>query len=246
MNEDFIRNAVQRIPELNPDCIVCSGDITCIGSPAEFHKACKLLEPLTSSADYDFLYVPGNHDAYISDRNWRHALTDAFGKLNKQRWTLEQMPVQHEMGGVRMFLANQCHPTPIWGSYGTLGDDVGESLQKWAAEDTADHVTHCLIGHFPTRREHGARLARRRRLRRGELIRRMLESGQLDLSLCGHIHDPYVNRFDSGALEVCAGSLTTHGCMDIIDIDGAGRISQSWLTLTTNPAFSQKTVKDPK
>ena len=228
MREDYVRKAIGRIHELQPDCVVCTGDVTCVGSLPEFAKAKDLLHPLVNTQDFDFIYVPGNHDAYVRDSRCRRALTEAFEHLNRGRWSLDELPVRHRIQDVEFLLVNECMPTPIWGSYGALTAKAREALLDWYDEPRASSKARILIGHFPTRRKNGAKLARRRELRGGDVIREGLVSGNLNLSLCGHIHDPYINAFESDALEVCTGSLTTHGRMDIVDIDAAGGVSQSW------------------
>lgn len=228
MHESYVQKAVEHIHKLKPDFVICSGDLTCIGSPPEFSKARRALATLAESEEIDFFYVPGNHDAYINaSSNWK-ALEAAFYHLNRQRWHLKELPVLEKSRKLEFMLVNECQPTPVWGSYGFFQGETRESFAKWLAETPLPDRLRILVGHFPTRRESGQPLERRRMLRGNGIVREALESGKLDVSLCGHIHDPYVNRFASGALEICSGSLTAHGYINVLDIDDDGSVKQRW------------------
>lgn len=228
LHEDYVRKAIDRITGLAPDCVICSGDITCIGSPTEFNKARELLAPLIETTDFDFLYVPGNHDVYVNDRQCRTALETTFRYMNRNRWQLEQLPVCYQTWQMEVLLVNECRPTPIVGSYGILDEKTRQVLPEWLGQDRAPGHVRALVGHFPTRHSHGKVLAKRRRLYHGDAIHRALRSGELDLYFCGHIHDPYINRFETGSLEMCAGSLTTHGCLNLVEISDTRKITQKW------------------
>lgn len=134
---------------------------------------------------------------------------------------------------MEILLVNECRPTPIIGSYGILDKKTRKFLPEWLARDRTPGYVRALLGHFPTRHSQGEALARRRRLYHGDAIHQVLRGGELDLYFCGHIHDPYINRFETGSLEMCAGSLTTHGCINLVEISETGKINQQWENVIT-------------
>lgn len=236
MHNEFLTETVDTILGMKPDVVVCSGDITVIGSEREFAGAAERLKPLVESPDFDFIYVPGNHDAYSGARRCRAALRDTFFKLNRERWMLEQLPQEVRIGNVRFFVVNEDRPTNIFLSTGYIRGQTADRLAAWFNEPRGQDEVRVLVGHHPTRLANGRRTAFRRRLVGGDLVHDALIQGNLDLSLCGHIHDPFVRSFDSGAREICAGSLTTNGRMVEIDIDEpTGEIEVKWLTRTGAP-----------
>ena len=203
-----LSKAVGHVLEEKPDVVVCTGDITSTGQPAEFAKALERLEPLYTSAGMLFLYVPGNHDAYVSNGPCRRALEDAFFKLNGERWRLDDLPVKIEKGGVEFYLVNECRPTNIFLSSGYFRAEDGVKLSQWCR--SGQGVPRVLVGHFPVRKKNGI-MDMRRSLRNQQVVRGLLLSGAIDLSLCGHVHAPFADLDGAGRGEICAGSVTAGG-----------------------------------
>jgi DNA repair exonuclease SbcCD nuclease subunit len=229
MHEDYVERAVQRIPELNPDWVICTGDVTCVGSPEEFARARDALAPLVANEAFEFFYIPGNHDAYVRNRRCRKSLETSFHYLNRERWRLSELPCEVNCGQIRLWLVDECQPTIITASSGRLLPQTREWLQARFVDERQKNETRILAGHFPSRRADGSKLPRRRRLSGNELIHHALTAGQLDVSLCGHIHDQFMHREDNGGLEVCVGSLTVNANLNVIDIDPeTGRFNQRW------------------
>lgn len=218
-HREDIKAAVQSIQRLDPDAVVCSGDVTVIGSAREFAGARERLAPLVESSQFEFIYVPGNHDAYSKAAGCRRALRDAFHYLNRGCWQLEDMPQELRLGSVRFFVVNENRPTNIFLSTGYLQGNARVRLDSWLSEERAAHEVRILVGHHPTRLADGRLPARRRRFVGGDRVQDALLNGELDLSLCGHIHDPFRREFSGGRMEVCAGSLSANGVMVMIDID---------------------------
>ncbi len=220
MHDEYLAETVETIQNLKPDVVVCSGDITVIGSEREFKGACKRLQPLVDDRSFEFFYIPGNHDAYCNAKNCRRALHESFARLNRNRWRLADMPQEMTIGNVSFFLLNEDRPTNIFLSTGYIDGNTKARLQEWLQKPKKNKAeTKVLVGHHPSRLADGAKMGFRRRLVGGEIINAALNNGQLDIALCGHIHDSFVRRFANGALEICAGSLTMNGRLAQIDID---------------------------
>ncbi|MBN1865121.1 MAG: metallophosphoesterase [Victivallales bacterium] len=209
----MLDKAVEFILREKPDVAVCTGDITSTGQPAEFEKAMEQLAPLISSS-IEFLYVPGNHDAYVKDKACEKALKDAFYTINGMRWDLEELPIRLELGGCEFIVLNECHPTNIFLSSGSLKEHDAKIISKWCAEKKTK--PRILAGHFPVRLKQG-NLGARRSLKNRQTLSSLLLSGTIDLSLCGHVHKHFKNTDAAGRGEVCAGSTTLDGNVAVIE-----------------------------
>jgi len=228
LHPDYVARALHRIRSLAPDLVVITGDLTTIGSPEEFAAVLELLAPLLNSRQ-ELLYLPGNHDLYVPRRPCRAALEDAFHRLNRGRWRLEEMPVRFPLGPLTLLAANECRPTTPWQSCGYLTPAAAGQLLAWLDAPRHDGEKRLLIGHFPLRDGTGRRLGWRRRLHGADPLAAALGDGRLDVALCGHIHTPFRRDEANGAMELCAGALTWHGLLNVVDYSPAsGRFSQHW------------------
>lgn len=223
-----LERAAARISSLAPDWIVCTGDLTTTGSPAEFSAARAWLKPLRSLALRGFLFVPGNHDRYVRDAGCREALAETCGRLN-DRFCLEDFPGEIADRGLRLFLLDETRPTPPWLSTGRLDAPSLAWLRERLAAPRAEREGRVVVGHFPMRRADGNPLSSRRRLEGAEELRELGLSGAYDVALCGHIHQAF-RRDDGGPMEVCAGSLTLEGRVNVLDFfPESCTFSQFWL-----------------
>ena len=226
---ELVERAAHRIRALSPDWIICTGDITCVGSPEEFERALELLSILTDGAPRTFLFVPGNHDAYVGNAGCRASLGDAFAQLNGDTQGLEGKPREVGASGVRFVLVNEAEPMNCVLSSGGLSAEACEALRSRLDAPRAEGDKRILVGHFPLRDALGRRLGRRRRLRDAEWLYQRFEAAQFDVALCGHVHTPFVRWESSGCVEICAGSLTAHGIFSVLDYSPmTGRFSQFW------------------
>ena len=226
---ELIERAAHRIRALSPDWIVCTGDITCVGSPEEFGRALQQLSILTDSAPHTFLFVPGNHDAYVRNTACRDSLEDAFARLNGGTCGLRGEPREVEAGRLRFLLANEAEPVSCILSSGGLSIEGRDALRHRLEAPRMEGEKRILVGHFPLRDALGRRLGRRRRLRDADWLYQCFEAAQFDVSLCGHVHTPFVRWESSGCVEICAGSLTAHGIFSVLDYSPmTGRFSQFW------------------
>lgn len=218
MHPEFLDRALTDIPQLKPDLVLCTGDITCIGSPAEFQRAVARLEPLANNPNFRFLYLPGNHDLYVPNQQCRQAFIEAFQRLNAEPWNDEKKPRQYQFHNVNLRVINECQPTTLISSSGRLPTITATHLEKWWRQLRQPGECRILCGHFPTAKANGKPLEARRRLHGYQTIEQALSQHHIDLHLCGHIHEPF-RRQENSAAEICAGALTINGQLAIIDID---------------------------
>lgn len=227
---ELLPRAIQRIHGLSPDVVLCTGDLTSVGSPEEFELARRRLRPLVEAGNWMFIYVPGNHDAYVRSSSCTTALRQTFLSLNHERWAIGELPTLLQIRDVAIMLLDEARPTAPWLSTGGLSQNAEKTLEDWFNTPRSAGEKRILAGHFPALDSRGIRLSARRRLDQDILLAKALRGGQLDGALCGHIHQPFCREEDSGALEVCAGSLTASGILNVLDIvPGTDRFKQFWV-----------------
>lgn len=210
----LLDKAVQLTLQEKPDVVVCTGDLTSTGQPAEFAMVLEKLDPLVQNKDIRLLFVPGNHDAYVKNRTCKRALDDAFRVLNRNRWELADLPVRETIQDCEFILVNECVPTNIFLSSGYITGQNSLRIKEWCEQGKLQ--PRILVGHFPVMRDYSF-LEARRGLKHHEEVKKLLEKQQIDLSLCGHVHNEYTDLDASGRGEVCGGSVTRSGNIGIIE-----------------------------
>lgn len=235
---EFLRRAITEIHRLRPEWVVCSGDLTNVGNPEEFERALRLLQPIRDAYRDRFIYVPGNHDAYVDSPASRQALAEAFQELNNGRWHLEELPLHFVTGGLPIILLNEALPTSCLSSTGVLSPTACARLTEYVADQDSETMKPLLIGHFPARDSHGQRLSARRRLTGDDRLARWLQEGRISAHMCGHIHRPFLREEPGGGLEICAGSLTMSGYLSVLDyLPDRRRFRHFWVDLSTAESF---------
>ncbi len=215
-DETMLSKAVEFILTDPPDAVVCAGDITSTGSPREFRTALKILAPLLELPATKFLYVPGNHDAYVADKRCAAALEESFAKLNGNGLALPDLPVKVPVGECDFALINEGCPTNPFLSTGVARKEDAEKIAEFAENKNGRPLI--LLGHLPLR--YKSSLWGKRHDLRGpgrEILEQLLDKGKIDLSLCGHKHINRRNVDESGRGEIGAGAITRTGDINIID-----------------------------
>jgi len=231
MDPAVIESAWARVRDLAPDWLVCTGDLTCVGSPEEFALALDALERFRALTPGRFVYVPGNHDAYVRATGCRAALAAVFERLNGVPLSADRGPREIDLEAVSLLALDQACPTHAFRSSGRLSETAGAALTAWLARPRTSGKKRVAVGHFPVRNAQGHALGWRRSLREWALLDRALRAGMLDVYLCGHDHKPFVwDPGGGGGIQVCAGSLTASGRLNVLDIaPGTGDLNQSWV-----------------
>jgi predicted phosphodiesterase len=212
-----LQQAAELFASLKADLLVCSGDLTSVGDPEEFALAERLLAPILELAGDRFLYIPGNHDAYVQDRRCRQALEETFQRLNGKAFQLRELPLSRIAGPAEIILCNSAKPSPFYSSNGAFSSQDWERLESllMSGKNTPFRL---LLQHFPTLDCAGQALGWRRRLEQAEQLLQWQQKEAFDALLCGHIHRPFLLEAPLPRI-VCAGSLTLHGSFAIIDLD---------------------------
>ncbi len=222
-DQQLLDLAVRRILEEKPDVIVYTGDATSFGQPSEFAAARKRLEPILESS-IPFLYTPGNHDSYVRDRICQEALRNFYCDLHRGKRQLSDHPAfLCEHAGLAFLSVHCARPTLPFSSCGHMPGAAVRFLESVVQErrlekDRRRTAPLLLCGHFPILEQRPFRRMRHR-LYGAAKAAAMLRAGEIDLSLCGHVHAPYEVLDSSGRGEICAGSLTRYATFALIEYD---------------------------
>jgi 3',5'-cyclic AMP phosphodiesterase CpdA len=224
--------AIERIQALEPDVVICTGDLASTSSPHEFDLAVAALRPLIDDTSFDLFCVPGNHDRYVANRRCAAAFDAAFTAVNRGRWGGADLPAKVVVDGLRMIFVDHAVPVGWRVSNGRVSDAAAAWLKAELATDDPAIKATLLANHYPIHKADGADLAHRRSCHNNEAVREAYADGRIDVVLCGHIHTPFA-RHDGEAAEYCGGSLTFARKLNILDYDAAaGTFDQQWIDVT--------------
>ncbi len=216
---EMITRLTEQLPALAPDLVICTGDLVNISIPEEFALARKLLQPILDWAGERFVYVPGNHDAYVDDPRCREALEQTFFHLNSGRRQLSELPTTLQYDDITLLLINGAQPASFWLSNGSLSETDQARIDTLLQEPRSSNETRLAVCHFPVLSSNGGTLGLGwlRGLRGGDCIRRHIQQGKIDALLCGHIHHSFTVTKPNGAIQVCPGSLTLKATFAVLD-----------------------------
>lgn len=225
LNSTFVRRsrrsrsllsaAVDHMLKNPPDLALFTGDATSCGQSGEFSRALQLFQPLLDSA-IPFVYVPGNHDAYVRDASCVAALKQFTLAMSRGSHPLDSYPFMLDFPLFRLAVIHCARPFNPVLSCGRMSPETRQFLLAAAARP---HTRPLLCaGHFPLL-IHASLLHPRRRLYGGAAAADLLKRRRIDLSLCGHIHRPCERLDASGRGEIVAGSLTAAGTIAQITYD---------------------------
>lgn len=204
---NLMSRTVEELNELQPDAVICTGDLTNEGFKQEYTTAQTFLSMLKCGR---ILYVPGNHDS----RN--------VGYLHFEELFGERDNVM-SFGRIKVVGTDSSEPDLDNGRigrerYGWIKDNFenGEKFKIFA-------IHHHLLPVPGTGRErsmvHDA----------GDLLEVLIQCG-VDLVLCGHKHVPYVWRLEnlvvvnSGTASTLRLRGNTKPCYNIIEIQDKDRV----------------------
>jgi 3',5'-cyclic AMP phosphodiesterase CpdA len=200
---NLLERAIMEVNELEPDAVVCSGDLTTFGFRPEYAEAAGYLERIECPVQ---VVIPGNHDS--RNVGWVH-FEDFFGARNS---------VVH-LNGVSIVAVDSSEPDLDHGS-------IGRGRYDWIKEqfsEPADFRIFVLHHHLlpvpGTGRErnvvHDA----------GDALEVLQQVGA-NLVLSGHKHVPYAWRLEDIFI-VNAGTVSSlrlrgrgRPCYNLIEIEG--------------------------
>ena len=234
-NWNLVHLAVPLIKQLSPDIVICTGDLATLSGREEFELAKKTLSPLVEDSEFEFIYVPGNHDYYINTTTCRKLLEQTFYFMNRNGLRLNDLPTSRDIEQARFLLLNEARPSPFYASSGAIDTKTQNWLHLELAGKKSSGQEFFLIGHYPLFDANGRNLSWRRRCWNNSVLQTALRDGTIGVSLCGHIHDSFARWEKNGSVEICAGSLTKTGKLNVVDCNSRGNdISQKWVDVRTS------------
>jgi 3',5'-cyclic AMP phosphodiesterase CpdA len=182
------------------DAVVCAGDLTKDGAPAEFAA----VEPILAAAEPPVVAVPGNHD--VPKPAWDDHESPSPAAFAR-RYATGEMPFVARAGGVDLVGLDSAGRPALSDSHEGL---VGAAGRAWLAETLPDLEAPVVVLHHGVShpREHTGRFpdADFYQVRDADPLREVLAAGGADLVVSGHIHWPATARVD-GLREVVAPSV---------------------------------------
>ena len=201
---NLMERAISEINELEPDLVVCSGDLTAFGFKPEYAQAKAYLDRIACGA---LVVVPGNHDA----RNVGYVhFEEMFGERNSVL----------RLRGVAVVAVDSTEPDLDNG-------EIGRGRYSWIErqfEEPSDLRIFVLHHHLlPVP---GTGRERNIVYDAGDAIECLQRAG-VDLVLCGHKHVPYAWRLEDMFI-INAGTVSslrlrgnTRPCFNVIDVTGS-------------------------
>jgi Icc protein len=199
---NLAERAVMEINELEPDVVVCSGDLTNFGFQQEFREAKAYLDRLECAR---LVVVPGNHDS----RN--------VGYLHFEEQIGERNQVLH-LNGVTVVAVDSSEPDLDHGV-------VGRGRYRWITEQFgAEADFRIFVLHHHLLPVPGTGRERNVVYDAGDVLEVLQHSG-VNLVLSGHKHVPYAWRLEN-LFVVNAGTVSslrlrgkTRACYNVVEIE---------------------------
>jgi 3',5'-cyclic AMP phosphodiesterase CpdA len=184
-HEEVVDRLRTSVNDRNVDLVAISGDLTQRARPEEFEQAVRFIEGLEAPV----IVVPGNHDIYP----WWRPAARLLTPLNRYReWVTEDMVPSFSRENLAVLGVNSAHG---WGlKNGWIRDEHIESIVSFF-EDKPSSMYKVLVLHH-----HLKSLARFRShdvARRGSSALEAVKGCQVDLVLCGHLHESHIEQVRS-------------------------------------------------
>jgi Icc protein len=198
---NLLDRAIEEINEIEPDVVVCSGDLTTFGYKQEYAQARGYLRRLTCP---NVITVPGNHDS----RN--------VGYVHFEEMIGPRSSTMH-VGGMRFVAVDSSEPDLDHGT-------IGRGRYRWIAEQfEGDARFRVFVLHHHLLPIPGTGRERNVVHDAGDTLEVLLRS-DVDLVLSGHKHVPYAWRLED-LFVVNAGTVSsmrlrghTRPCYNVVEI----------------------------
>ena len=199
------------------DAVLCTGDYTALGTPAELSAARTAVEPLARLSPR-FVTMPGNHDWYLSDSVKQGWFEQAFGKYLCT--DLEDVSVQGIWPQVHFIGDNLCivainsarpnaHP---FRSSGRVSDEELQALETLSRDPRLASKFVIIATHYAPRLENGQPDRPHHGLENADALLDAASGFNRRVVVHGHVHHRYhLRELDRQLNLCCAGSLTHKG-----------------------------------
>jgi 3',5'-cyclic AMP phosphodiesterase CpdA len=198
----LLDRAIDEVNDLNPDVVICTGDLTTFGFRQEYQQAREYLDRLECES---FVVIPGNHDSRnVGYVHFEELFGDRSSVLNKD--------------GVTVVAVDSTEPDLDHGQ-------IGRGRYPWIEEQFAGEARlKVFVMHHHLLPVPGTGRERNIVYDAGDTIECLQRSG-VDLVLCGHKHVPYAWRLEDLFI-VNAGTVSslrlrghTRPCYNVIEME---------------------------
>ena len=193
------------------DAILCTGDLTTMGTRRELEHARAQIEPFLHHPA--FILLPGNHDLYLPRQEARHffdVFADCYqkpGQIRIEPSSTYPFPFLQLVGDDTAILAiNSAKPNPLlWLSSGRVSDAELEQAKALAQRPECKNRKLIIATHYNCDDEDSWRHG----LENRKAFREFLEQTNCFLLAHGHVHRSYETTIKNLPTQICcAGSLT--------------------------------------
>ena len=199
---NLLERAIDEINQLEPDVVICSGDLTAFGFRGEYQSAREYFDTIECEAT---VVIPGNHDS----RNVGYV---HFEELFGDRQSVHHLP------GVTIVAVDSTEPDLDHGQ-------IGRGRYPWIEEQFSSPAElRVFVMHHHLLPVPGTGRERNIVYDAGDAIECLQRSG-VDLVLCGHKHVPYAWRLEDLFI-VNAGTVSTlrlrghtRPCYNVIEVE---------------------------
>jgi 3',5'-cyclic-AMP phosphodiesterase len=201
---NLLERAITEVNDLEPDIVICSGDLTTFGFKEEYALAKRYLDRIACEA---LVVIPGNHDSRnVGYIHFERMFGDRFSVLRKS--------------GVTVVAVDSTEPDLDHGQ-------IGRGHYRWIEEQFAAPADlRIFVLHHHLLPVPGTGRERNVVYDAGDVIECLQRAG-VDLVLSGHKHVPYAWKLENLFI-VNAGTVsslrlrgTTRPCYNLIEVNGA-------------------------
>ena len=201
---NLMERAITEINELNPDIVICSGDLTTFGFKHEYAMAKGYLDRIECDA---FVVIPGNHDS----RNVGYVhFEELFGERNSVL----------RKGGVTVVAVDSTEPDLDHGQ-------IGRGRYRWIEEQfSGESDLRIFVLHHHLLPVPGTGRERNVVYDAGDAIE-CLQRAEVHLVLSGHKHVPYAWKLEhlfvvnTGTVSTLRLRGNTRPCYNVVEIEGS-------------------------
>ena len=201
----LLERAIGEINDLEPDIVVCSGDLTTFGFKHEYQEAKSYLDRIECGS---LVVIPGNHDS----RNVGYVhFEELFGDRNSV----------HRVGDVTVVAVDSTEPDLDHGQ-------IGRGRYRWIEEQFAegDPTLRIFVCHHHLLPVPGTGRERNVIYDAGDTIE-MLQGAGVHLVLSGHKHVPYAWKLEdlfvvnTGTVSSLRLRGNTRPCYNLVEVTGS-------------------------
>lgn len=192
------RGLVKWLEKASWDHLVISGDLTQLGTHAEFALAREMLAPLLARGTEQVTVIPGNHDKYVAETAGGSAFEAHFGEFCRTA----PAPPKQLSGNWWLAAWDSAQPAPWNSAEGRVTAETLLATETWlAGRPTGSQLI--VANHYPVFFPSGYSQAPGHGLVNHEMVREWLLNHPVRLYLHGHVHQNWVLT-----VEGSHGSLT--------------------------------------